>query len=284
MSKPASKVPAPALTATEVIQALKENFVVVSAVAALMGIGLATTFLAAYLGVFDWHLLLFIQYADIITFGLIAIGVLSGFIGIVQSMTQTFLSNHDAKDRRQVFLFALAAVIVVVVFNVGTAIYYHEPYVHILLGGLVLFFALGWLSFVVSTIAKGTWPTSFDVMLVFFFTLSMAIFCGQWLGSTVKETPTFNQDVYVKDQTLNDVKLVIMMSRHTVLFKDGVLYVVPTADITKFRTADRDAKPKFIPEEQEMSDEVMRWTTCNATTRSLSNSTIPPTLTGSEIR
>jgi hypothetical protein len=245
--KQEAAVPVPALTASEIIQALKDNFVVVSALAALVGVGLATTFLAAYLGQFDWHLILFIQYADIITFGLIAIGVLSSFIGLVQSVTQTFLINRDAKDRRQAFLIALAAVVLFVLFNAGTAIYYYEPFSHILLGGLALCFALGWLSFVVSIIAKGTWPTSIDVMLVFFFALTMAIFCGQWLGSTVKETSTFNQDVYVKDQALNDVKLVVMMSRHTVLFKDGVLYVVPTADITRFRTADKDAKPQFVP-------------------------------------
>ena len=241
--------PAPALTASEIIQALKDNFVVVSAVAVLMGVGLATTFLAAYLGVFDWHLLLFIQYTDIITFGLIAIGVLSGFIGLVQSVTQTYLSNRDAKDRGRALIYALVFLGVFVLLNAGVSIYSHEPYIHILLGGLALFFALCWLSFVVSIVAKGTWPTSFDVMLVFFFSLTMAIFCGQWLGTTVKETSTFNQDVYVKDQTLNDVKLVIMMSRHTVLSKDGVLYVVPTADITKFRTADKNFKAKSVPEE-----------------------------------
>jgi hypothetical protein len=48
----------------------------------------------------------------------------------------------------------------------------------------------------------------------------------------------------VKDQTmLSDTKLVIVMSRNTVLLKDKVLYVVPTADITKFQTANKNAKP-----------------------------------------
>jgi hypothetical protein len=39
------------------------------------------------------------------------------------------------------------------------------------------------------------------------------------------------------------------MSRHAVLLKNKVLYVVPTGDIKKFRTVDKEAKPKFIPEE-----------------------------------
>jgi hypothetical protein len=72
---------------------------------------------------------------------------------------------------------------------------------------------------------------------------------GRWLGQSVEETTAFNQDVYFKDQSLNNVKLVIVMTRHAVLLKDSVLYVVPTGDITKFRTADKNAKPKSIPEE-----------------------------------
>ena len=40
----------------------------------------------------------------------------------------------------------------------------------------------------------------------------------------------------------SDMKLVIVMSRNTVLLKDKVLYVVPTADITNFQTANKNAK------------------------------------------
>jgi hypothetical protein len=72
---------------------------------------------------------------------------------------------------------------------------------------------------------------------------------GQWLGESVKETADFNQDVSLKDQTLTNAKLVIVMSRHTVLLKDNMLYVVPTGDISKFRTVGKNVKPKFIPEE-----------------------------------
>jgi hypothetical protein len=75
------------------------------------------------------------------------------------------------------------------------------------------------------------------------FMLLLLITCagslGRWLGESVEETSNFNQDVYVKDQSLNDVKLVIVMSRHTILLKDKALYVMPTADISKFRTAEK---------------------------------------------
>jgi len=60
----------------------------------------------------------------------------------------------------------------------------------------------------------------------------------------VKENPDFNQDVYVKEQQLSNTKLIIVMSRHTVLLKEDVLYVVPTADITKFQTAAKSIEQK----------------------------------------
>jgi hypothetical protein len=85
------------------------------------------------------------------------------------------------------------------------------------------------------------------IMIVSMF-LSSAIALGGWLGDTIKESSDFNQDVYMKDQVLNDMKLVIVMSRNTVLLKDKVLYVVPTADITKFQTANKSAKSKLVPD------------------------------------
>jgi hypothetical protein len=66
------------LTAAEILAAIKENFVVLSAAAAVIGITLATTFFGAYLSVFDWRLLWYVQYTDVLTFGVIAIGVISG--------------------------------------------------------------------------------------------------------------------------------------------------------------------------------------------------------------
>ena len=79
------------LTVSQILQGIKENFVVVSALAFAIGVALATTFLAAYLSVFDWHLMWFVQYTDILTFGLIAVGVISGSLTFIQSASQTVI-------------------------------------------------------------------------------------------------------------------------------------------------------------------------------------------------
>jgi hypothetical protein len=65
---------------------------------------------------------------------------------------------------------------------------------------------------------------------------------GRWLGQSVDELNEFKQDVYFEDQTIANAKLVIVMSRHTVLLKDKVLYVIPTGEITQMRTAAKDTK------------------------------------------
>jgi hypothetical protein len=59
---------------------------------------------------------------------------------------------------------------------------------------------------------------------------------GQWPAYSVSETFEFDQDVKLKNGTINDAKLVIVMSQFTILLKDRVLHVVPTADVTEFQT------------------------------------------------
>jgi hypothetical protein len=65
----------------------------------------------------------------------------------------------------------------------------------------------------------------------------MTLGFGQWLGYSVLENAQFDQNVQLKDRMLNGTKLVIVMSRFTVLLKDRLLYVVPTADVTEFQTS-----------------------------------------------
>ena len=88
---PAPQVVPPGVTPKDVWIVIRENFVVISGISVVLGFALSMTFLSAYLGVFDWHLMWFIQYPDIITFGLIGAGViLSSFI-LLNSITQSVL-------------------------------------------------------------------------------------------------------------------------------------------------------------------------------------------------
>jgi hypothetical protein len=238
---------APGPTAKQLLEGIKDNFVLVSASALLIGVSLATTFLAAYLSVFDWHLLWFVQYTDIITFGLLALGIVSGSITLLQGAVQSVLGGKTRGQRRSGLIILVVLWIAGTAFNIWAAIHRGEGYFP---SGVVAFGVAVTLIFIIASyIEARTLPNAVQFMFVMLLLVTCAASLGHWLGQSVKETADFNQDVAIKDQTLTNVRLVMVMSRHTVLLKDGVLYAVPTGDITKFRTADKNAKPKFIPEE-----------------------------------
>jgi hypothetical protein len=52
----------------------------------------------------------------------------------------------------------------------------------------------------------------------------------------VQERSDFDQDVLTKSKEFKAAKVVMVMSRFTVLLQGKTLLVVPTADITEFRT------------------------------------------------
>jgi hypothetical protein len=247
--KPPAAQPPPGLTSAQALQFIRENFVLISAGAVLVGVVLSTTFLAAYLSIFDWHLLWFVQYTDIITFGLLALGIVSGSIALLQSAVQTVLAGKTFEQRRSGLVILVALWIVGTALSIWGAVHSGQGYFHILSGVVVFGAAVTLIFIVASHVEAHTLPTAVQWTFMLLLLVTTAAGLGRWLGESVQETANFNQDVYLKDQLLNNVKLVIVMSRHTVLLKDGVLYVMPTGDITKFRTADKNVKPKSIPEE-----------------------------------
>jgi hypothetical protein len=69
-----------------------------------------------------------------------------------------------------------------------------------------------------------------------FLSFTEAVGLGQYLGRAVLETNN-TADIKTKDATMGGVKVVIVMSRHTVLLKEKEIFIVPTADITQFHGA-----------------------------------------------
>ena len=141
----AAQPPPPATPASPsaTFQFIKENFSAISSVAIVGGIGLATIFLYAYLSVFDWHLIWFVQYADIITFGLIVVGTIGGSLIIFQSLAQTLLDIGSLSRKSKWFcLIGLGFIsLAIIAVNINDAVRQREGYLHILFGALV--FALG---------------------------------------------------------------------------------------------------------------------------------------------
>lgn len=225
-------------TTAQLLQILRDNFVVISGLAVIFGVGLATIFLAAYLTVFDWHLLWFVQYTDILTFGLIAAGVISGSLLFLQGAVQAVLSwfKLDAWNKRIALIVVCLLIVGFVVFNVWGSVREGQGYFHILLGVLLLAFGVIVIVRIIGHAISRALPTAGQFTSLMILLGLIAIYCGQWLGYSVLESGTL-LDVNTKNGTMTHVKLIIVMSRDTILLKDKNILVVPTGDIAQFQSA-----------------------------------------------
>lgn len=85
-------------------------------------------------------------------------------------------------------------------------------------------------------VKTGKWPNATQMMYTMVVIITCTACIAQWLAYSISETSEFDQDVILKSETITDAKVIIVLSRFTILLKDKMLHVVPTADITKFQT------------------------------------------------
>jgi hypothetical protein len=217
---------------------LKDNFVVVSGLAAVAGLGFSTIFLSAYLWVFDWHLIWFVQSADVITFGLIAAALIGSSLLLVYSIMHNVLTVRLPNGRLNWQLVVISGVVVVLIlaFQIyGEHVGPSPHYFHLGAGWVTIFCVVVLLAVMASHFDAGTWPTIPQSIGILIGAITATGSFGHWVALTVVESPEITQDVVTKNQTFSDVKVVIVMSRHAVLMKEDTLLVIPTADITQFK-------------------------------------------------
>jgi hypothetical protein len=229
--------PAVPLTTSTVIQGMRDNFVLISAAAVITGVVLASVFLAAYLQVFDWHLILFVQYTDIITVGLIAVGIISGSLLFLVNAVMIInnIVTSEGKNRRSQIIIIGVLVALGVAFNLWGAVKGGEGYFHILDGLVVQFIGVAILWLVWSHFKAGVMPRPMDFGRIAFLLIVGAGATGNWLGHSILEVGR-PIDIKVKETTLNGVKLIVELSRHTILLKEHDIYIVPTADIAQIHS------------------------------------------------
>jgi hypothetical protein len=226
------------LNLLSILQFLKDNFVVVSGLAAIAGLGFSTVFLSAYLFVFDWHLIWFVQSADVITFGLIAAGVIGSSLLLLYSISHNVLTVRlpGGNVNWQLIIVSGVVAALILAFQIyGEHAGPNPHYFHLATGWVTIFGVVVLLVIIASYFDAGTWPTISQSIGILFGAITATVSFGQWVALTVVESPEIAQDVVTKDQTFSGVKVIIVMSRHTVLLKDDTLLVIPTADITQFK-------------------------------------------------
>jgi hypothetical protein len=226
----------------QTLQFLRENFALVSALTFAAGIALSILFLFSYLSVFDWHLLWLVQYPDVLSFGLVAFGVLGGSVLVLSPYLYMFFNAKRLGGRWLVGTGVFVALMLA--WAIASAVTRHEGYFHIIAAALLVGGVLVLLHVVRSHLRSNIWPAAIRTMSLVILIVSVTFEGGRWLADIVLETNAFVENVQIKNQTLNDAKLVIVMSRFTVFLKDDVIHIYPTADVTELQT---DHKLSLIP-------------------------------------
>jgi hypothetical protein len=159
----------------------------------------------------------------------------------ISSSTQTLIGVfrfYSASKWR--WLIALGLFFLAIVgWNVWDSIHRGEGYYHIVFGALALVLGVLFFLLMFILVKAGKLPDAAQVMYAMVVIITSTVCFGQWLAYSVSGTSVFDQDVTLKSETLNDVKVILVMSRNTILLKGKVIYVVPTADINKFQTASK---------------------------------------------
>jgi hypothetical protein len=218
---------------------LRENFAVLSALAIVAGIALSTFFLFSYLSSFSWRLIWFVQYVDVLSFGIVAVGIIGGAILALNPYFYMWFNTKRMEPRsRKLYTIGLAVLVLLLLgLEIWGSVRQHEGYFHILsgvtlAGGVVLMIFAG-----LSHVQARTWPNSIQAASLAILVVILAFGLGKWMADLVLDTTVFDLNVTIKEQVINDAKLVIVLSRYTVLLKDNELRVVPTADIGEFHSA-----------------------------------------------
>ena len=234
----ATDQPQASLNAREAFQSLKDNFVIVSAFAALFGVVCGTVFLYGYLAIFDWRLFWVIQYQDILTFALIAIGIIGGVGGILQGLifavlhSGVLISKLNWKSASWIAgVFALFVALNVFAES-RIPHYFHIMYVTSCYIAVLSFTYL-----VASHVNAGTLPNARQTASI---ALSVIVACytfGQTLGYIVLESREPLSDVTVKNQSFYKAPLILMTSHHYMFLRDKTTVVVPTDEVIQVTTA-----------------------------------------------
>ena len=218
---------------------VSRHFAVVSAVLIAVGMVAAMLFVYAYLSVFDWRLIWFIEYPDLIKFGLIAIAFLSGSLFVVQGYSGTIVAAvHEKGLARWI---ALGALLLGLLTWFGPQFYsdvvgpVRRVGPHLTRLAAVLLFAL-----IVLRIRNLSGNLKFSVEELISDMAVTVLFIGLLggvFGYYVRDSQGFKETVFLEGGTLDDVGTVMFTPHHAVFYDGTKVIVVPSSRVLKIEKA-----------------------------------------------
>jgi hypothetical protein len=178
----------PSIEAASAFQFLRENCTVISGLAVVSGITLAIIFLFSYLSVFDWHLIEFIQYVDVITLGVIAVGVASGSLILITNAVDAWVNLRaleSKKSRRRTLITIGCITATVIGFSIWGEVRAQNGYLHVIAGAAVLAMTILLAVRVLNHIRARERLNAAQIANYAIVVLILTALTGQWLAYSV---------------------------------------------------------------------------------------------------
>jgi hypothetical protein len=236
--------------ARPLFEVVRNNFGILSALVVVFAVSASTVFLFAYLSVFDWRLIWFIEYSDLLKVGLIVLGIAAGSLFPFTFLVLGASAGHviDKKSGRNLWVSVLLGFILIFV----TAMYVDWNNEQKRALDISIFVSGAWTLGVIFWLARSaeilraaiTSPTPGPAVLglgllwiaIGSFT---ALLWGGTFGFYARDSDGFRQDVTLKNEELKQVGVIMVTSHHVILYSDRKTIVVPSSDVVKIEAGRR---------------------------------------------
>ena len=223
------------------VTAASSNFALFSAALIILSVFCATVFLYAYVRVFDWRLIWLVEYTDILKVGLIAIAFFSGFYIFVFVVVHDAFKTVVAKDDPAWWMKYIGPIAGAALF----ASFLYAEYktdqpryalvVSTFLSAAFVFPLMLW-----GAILRNNFRSmegKYFILVLFPLMGSVATF-GSTFGYYARDGGRGSeQDIVLEDkETLWDARLVMLTSRHAVIYHDGTTITVRADAIKRMVT------------------------------------------------
>jgi hypothetical protein len=213
---------------------LTKHFLVLSTVITSLLTALTFIFIVSYVSVFDVSIIWIIEYTDILKFVFISLGIASGLVTLLFSLSK--MSIQSLTNKRAMIVFSAYVIGLLVFFALD--IWFHRQIEGRWFYSIMTFIAyiLVILSifsirdFIIKFPDFNKWDT-FATVAMFISAIST---CGTTYGLSVKFSGPNHNDVWVKDaQTLHDATIIMILSHHSIFQVDQKIITIPSANVLR---------------------------------------------------
>ncbi len=212
---------------------LTKNFAVLSAAALGLSSVLVIVFMFGYLQVFDWNLIWIIEYTDMTKFIVITIAIVCSLyvygIGYVNAINSA-VNNELELTHKVALTVALSLPIILLLLAYYSGNINSEHATYFVLSIIFIYLEVAW---TIGWSKQFMEKTNFQKMQFVLGTLIGVSIIGHSCGLYVRDLSEMRHDVYVGNGVLRAQRIVMLLSHHSVFFKDGSVTLVQSADVKR---------------------------------------------------